>query len=73
LQIKSLHAHFSGSGGHALMINFLFRKTAKPLPLPQAIDLRPILAAARVRKQQSPAAARLIALMQNGPDRKAAE
>jgi hypothetical protein len=55
------------------MINFLFRKTAKPSPLPNAIDLRPILAAARARKQQSQEAARLIALMQNGADRKAAE
>ena len=54
------------------MINFLIRKPAKPSPLPEAVDLRPILAAARARKQQSQAATRLIALMQN-PDRNAAE
>lgn len=55
------------------MINFLFRKTAKPSPPTKSIDLRPILAAARAGKQQSQEAAHLIALMQNGPDRKAAE
>lgn len=55
------------------MINFLIRKAGKPSLPPKAIDLRPILAAARARKQQSQDAARLIALMQNGPDRKAAE
>ena len=55
------------------MINFLIRKMGKPSLPPKAIDLRPILAAARVRKQQSQDAARLIALMQNGSDRKTAE
>ena len=55
------------------MINSLFRKTVKPAPPPTAIDLRPILAAARNRKQQTQQATHLIALMQNQPDRKAAE
>jgi hypothetical protein len=54
------------------MINFLIRKTAKPSPPPKAVDLRPILAAARARKQQSREAARFIALLQN-PDRSAAQ
>ena len=54
------------------MINFLNRKTEKPSPPPKAVDLRPILAAARARKQQSREAARFIALLQN-PDRSAAQ
>jgi hypothetical protein len=54
------------------MINFLIRKTAKPSPPPKAVDLRPILAAARARKQQSREAAHFIALLQNA-DRNAAE